>query len=1264
MKQRSDAAEPYSQRKDTMLDFVKIKHQNTRSGHVEIYPDFRVGRLKDLMIRGNKFYAVWNYKTEMWSTDEYDVQMLVDGMLAEYAKDIEKTTTAPIYIRWMSSYSSSSWSKFKEFVSKLSDQSKQLDNRIIFSNTDVNKTDYISRKLSYPLEECPTPAFDALFGTLYSEEELTKLMWAIGSIVDGESKRIQKFFVLYGAPGTGKSTALNLIQTMFPGYYTNFEANALTSGGSNFSTEMFRENPLIGINHEGDLSRIKDNSLLNSVVAHDDIVMNIKYHRSYPIRLNTLLFIATNKPVSITDSKSGLIRRMIDIHPSGKKVSFSEYDDLVARLAFELGGIAVKCLRVFRSLGKSYYSRYKPVDMMFRTNVFYNYVDEHYYEFTREDFVTLSRAWTLYKDFCDNSNITYRLPRHEFRDEMKSYWEEFHPTKRIDGTQYRSVFSKFDKKAFSSMDEDNVEEVSSVETEDWLVFEYKTSTIDEALATQPAQYANNEGIPDRPWDTVHTTLSDIDTTTLHFVIPPKNHVVIDLDLRDGDGSKSLERNIEMARKFPPTYAELSKSGSGIHLHYNYEGETDKLSRIYDEGIDVLVPSGKFSIRRKLSLSNGLEVAQISSGLPLKKGNSMISDKVVKSEQGLRSLIQRNLYKGIHGATKPSMDFIDTILKEAYDSGLEYDVSDMEPAILTFASNSTNNPKYCIDLALQLPYKSEVESADDPGGEYKDERLLFYDVEVYENLFLICFKFEGEGATTQVMQNPSPEEVGTLLRYKLVGYNCRRYDNHILYARYSGYSIEDLYKLSQRIINGDRGAYFREAFKLSYVDVLDYASTKKTLKAWQVELGIFHMEMDIPWDEPVPKERIQDVIEYCSNDVISLEILHNHLIEDFHARQILSELSGLSVNSSTLSHTAKFIFGNDRNPQKHFVYPDLSLEFPGYKFDRGVSSYRDVEKVGEGGYVYSEPGIYRDVLYGDVSSMHPFSIINMNLFGKYTAKFAEIVEARMVVKRGDFDKARSMFGGVLTKYLTDKDQANKLAYALKIIINTVYGMTAASFDNPFRDHRNVDNVVAKRGALFMIDLRHALAERGSKCVHVKTDSVKIANSKDGDMEFLIEFGKRYGYQFSLEDRFSRMALIDKSQLIAKREDDSWYVVGATYKHPYVYKKLLSYEQVNIDDLIETREVRGGASMYLVRGGARIFVGKVGRFAPVVSGGYDLIVDRKGVDSAVIGTSGYKWLPYDRLSGDISEIDMRYFDALVDSAFDSINKLGDPSLVFNK
>jgi primase-polymerase (primpol)-like protein len=50
---------------------------------------------------------------------------------------------------------------------------------------------------------------------------------------------------------------------------------------------------------------------------------------------------------------------------------------------------------------------------------------------------------------------------------------------------------------------------------------------------------------------------------------PENHIVIDFDIQDREGNKSFEQNLEEASKWPPTYAELSKSGAGIHLHYIY-----------------------------------------------------------------------------------------------------------------------------------------------------------------------------------------------------------------------------------------------------------------------------------------------------------------------------------------------------------------------------------------------------------------------------------------------------------------------------------------------------------------------------------------------------------------------------------------------------------------------------------------------------------------------------------------------------------------------
>ena len=282
------------------------------------------------------------------------------------------------------------------------------------------------------------------------------------------------------------------------------------------------------------------------------------------------------------------------------------------------------------------------------------------------------------------------------------------------------------------------------------------------------------------------------------------------------------------------------------------------------------------------------------------------------------MIKRNLNKEIHPSTKCSIDFINTILDETYEKGLNYDVTDMRPAILAFAANSTNQSEYCIKLVNKMKFKSE-----DPSEPVhnNDAKLVFYDVEVFPNLFLVNWKAEGEGKPVVRMINPKPEEIEALMRYRLVGFNCRRYDNHILYARLMGYTNEQLYKLSQRIISGSKNAMFGEAYNVSYTDVYDFAAKKQSLKKWEIELGIHHKELGLPWDQPVPEEKWEEVAIYCDADVLATEAVFNHLKGDWTARQILADLAGMSVNDTTNSLTTKIIFGKERKPR--LVYTDLA-----------------------------------------------------------------------------------------------------------------------------------------------------------------------------------------------------------------------------------------------------------------------------------------------------------------------------------------------------
>lgn len=1228
------------------MDFYQIGTKETKSGVLEIFPDFIVGRSKDLMVRARSFYAIWDEANSLWSTDEYDVQRIVDDELRAFA-DKKKAEGLSCNVKYLRSFDSNSWSRFQNFLSRVSDNSKQLDDKLVFEGQETKKSDYVSRKLPYSLTPGDFSAWDELMGVLYSTEERAKIEWAIGAVISGDSKKIQKFIVLYGPAGTGKSTVLDIVQKLFVGYTTSFEAKALGSNSNAFATEVFKSNPLVAIQHDGDLSKIEDNTKLNSIISHEDMTMNEKYKPSYTARVNAFLFMGTNQPVKISDAKSGIIRRLIDVHPTGVKIPVNHYHTLIGKIDFELGAIAHHCLEVYRKMGKNYYNGYRPLEMMLQTDVFFNFIEANFDIFKSQDGTTLKQAYQLYKEFCADTGIERVLPQYKVREELRNYFEDFKDRAEVEGSVVRSYYSGFSARPFKQP----TNEANTFS----LVLDETKSIFDEENGDCPAQYATESGIPKSTWSRVRSTLKDIDTSKLHFVKVPENHIVIDFDLKGDDGNKSLERNLEAASVWPPTYGEVSQGGGGVHLHYIYEGEASELASYYSDGIEVKVYSGNASLRRKLSRCNAIPIATINSGLP-KKEKKVLQATTLQSEKGLRTLIERNLRKEFHSGTKPSVDFIYKILDDAYKSDLIYDVTDMQPKVMSFAANSSHKAMECLKIVQKMQFASEREELpkDIP---VKDDRLVFFDVEVYPNLFVVCWKYQGNDNVVRMI-NPSSQEVESLFGYKLVGFNNRRYDNHILYARYLGYDNEQLYRLSQKmVVDNDRNSSFGEAYNLSYTDIWDFSSVKESLKKFEIMLGIKHMEIDIPWDEPVPEEMWPKVVEYCVNDVEATEKVFEARKGDFTARQILAELSGLTVNDSTPKHTAKIIFGNDKYPQKSFVYTDLSGDFPGYKHNFGKSEYRG-EDPKEGGYVYAEPGIYYDVALLDVASMHPTSLVKLNYFGPYTGNFEDLLKARLAIKAGNYKSAREMLGGRLKPYLKDEKDAKDLAYALKIVINIVYGLTSAKFDNPFRDPRNKDNIVAKRGALFMIDLKHHVQSLNYTVVHIKTDSIKIANADQFIIDEVSKFGEKYGYDFEHEATYDRLALVNDAVYIARKADclsDCWTATGAQFIHPYVYKSLFTGEEIEFSDLCETKQVQKG-SIHLKIGDELRFIGRIGRFVPVEEGcgGGTLLRVYEGKEYAVTGTKGFLWKEANMFSEDEDKIDIEYFEKLGDAAIKSIEK----------
>lgn len=368
-------------------------------------------------------------------------------------------------------------------------------------------------------------------------------------------------------------------------------------------------------------------------------------------------------------------------------------------------------------------------------------------------------------------------------------------------------------------------------------------------------------------------------------------------------------------------------------------------------------------------------------------------------------------------------------------------------------------------------------------------------------------------------------------------------------------------------------------------------------------------------------------------------------------------------------------------------------FPGYEsvYDEKDRQWHNMYRgtdVGRGGYIYGEEGMYGNVALLDVASMHPTSIVALNAFGEYTENFKALMDLRLAIKHGEYDVARKMFGGRLEKYLQDEASAKQLSQAAKIPINSCYGLTSANFANAFRDPRNVNNIVACRGALFMRTLEDEVKARGYIVASIRTDSIKIPDATPEIIQFCMDFGKKYGYTFEHECTYERLCLVNKSAYIAKyataeqcdklygyvpgdnkKHGGEWTATAAQFQVPYIFKTLFTKEPIVFNDYCETKEVKK-AALYLDKnehlpdvtkyekelekaedkykkgllsdtmfeatcaelnkkieeGHDYHFVGKVGQFTPIKPGcgGAVLYSKRDNKYDAVNGSKGYRWL----------------------------------------
>lgn len=252
---------------------------------------------------------------------------------------------------------------------------------------------------------------------------------------------------------------------------------------------------------------------------------------------------------------------------------------------------------------------------------------------------------------------------------------------------------------------------------------------------------------------------------------------------------------------------------------------------------------------------------------------------------------------------------------------------------------------------------------------------------------------------------------------------------------------------------------------------------------------------------------------------------------------------------------------------------------------------------------------------------------------------------------------------------------------------------------------------------MVNLKHEVQKRGFTVAHIKTDSIKIPDATPEIIEFVIEYGKMYGYTFEHEATYDRMCLVNDAVYIAKYKDGKhageWTATGTQFQVPYVFKTLFSRENIEFEDMCETKSVTSALyldmnedfpdvsgyekehavlwkeindmtlphdaamevkcarveelSKLIEEGHNYHFIGKVGQFCPIKPGCGGGILLRETENkktkekgyAAATGSKGYRWLESEmvRELGKQNDIDRSYYNSLVDEAVKSLSSYGD-------
>ena len=465
----------------------------------------------------------------------------------------------------------------------------------------------------------------------------------------------------------------------------------------------------------------------------------------------------------------------------------------------------------------------------------------------------------------------------------------------------------------------------------------------------------------------------------------------------------------------------------------------------------------------------------------------------------------------------------------------------------------------------------------------------YDCESYPNYFLIAARPVNGGPVIkwELRDGDVPYVGPRLAAWKFfrsephIGFNNRNYDDWVIAAYTLGYGAAEINKISQEIITGKGVMALWSHRTLSeryneisghHIDMMAISPVFAGLKSYGTRLHAPSIQ-SLPYDpeDVLSVDQMNDVAEYCINDLELTERLYTALLPEIKLREDMQEEYGIQFLHRSDAQMAEAIYRNrfdGRISQKTTIRsvgyePPDNVGFRATDLNARVDMLCVIQfdvprsgkvslpaatfakPVGIGGreYAMGIGGLHSTSKKMHIVADDEYGIVDVDVASYYPAL---IINGKVSPPSLPKHRFRQVFRDLVDERLKAKSDGNKnKAQSLKILINGTFGKLADPYSCLY--HPQGMLWVTLTGQLYLMMLIEKLTDNGHDVISANTDGLMV-RYKLCDKRNLVDICTHWQSHTNLEldyTPYSHLLLSNVNNYVAVTTDGTVKTKGARY-----------------------------------------------------------------------------------------------------------------------